>query len=421
MAAVDRHQAGLRRVAVGAKLATGRGWEGVRLVTAGAGLASRVGAIVRGGDGRVARRARTCFGRAIVAVRAMAIDTCLFAGMMNGTHLTVATATRARRLHGGMRCVAAGAVRVGLRDGAHERRLGTVAGGANARASGDEVVRLVAAQTAVVTGGLGPGGLRVTRRTAGNCRWRGRVRAMTVEAILTAGMSRMLGRTLFVAALAGGRLDGGCLVGVMAIVAGDRPVLNERRERPLRLAMAIDAPGRRARRKGVAREAIGLRGPAGVRVSRLFLVTTRANRHAGIFETRVGVMAVFASDGAAPHVMLMTPAGSILRPRVRHGHRNDRHRSSRENAEKSSYAGGREHEHTRQNGENRTPPAAGHIPPWQRRQGRSTSLSLVLEKPGPCGLPPGPPTRWQSTQSCSPAPPWQLAQDMGSRRACTPC
>ena len=51
--------------------------------------------------------------------------------------------------------------------------------------------------------------------------------------------------------------------------------------------------------------------------------------------------------------------------------------------------------------------------PWQRRHGRSWCSSLWLVKPGPCGLPPGPPTLWQPTQSCSPAPPWQPAHDDG--------
>jgi hypothetical protein len=277
MAAVHRYQMSLRRVAVGAKFGAGRGREGVRLVTTRAGLASRMGAVVRGGDGCVARRARTCFGHAIVAVRTMAIDARLLTSMMNGTHFAVATKTRARRIHGGMRGVAARAVRVRLRDGAHERRLGTVASDANAGASRDEVVRLVAAQTAVVTGGLGSRGFRVARRTAGNCCLCGRVRPMTIEAILTARMSGVLGRTLIVTALAGRRLNGGCLVGVMAVVARDVSVLHERREGPLRLAVAIDARRRRARRKGVAREAIGFRGPAGMGVSRLFLVTTRAD------------------------------------------------------------------------------------------------------------------------------------------------
>jgi hypothetical protein len=169
---------------------------------------------------------------------------------------------------------------------------------------------------------------------------------MAIEAILTAGMSAVLGRTLFVAALAGRRLNGGCLVGVMAIVARDVGVLNERSQGPLRLAVAIDARGRRARSKLVAREAIGFRGAAGVGVRRLFLVTTCANRHSGIFETGVfGVVAVFAKDGTAPHVVLMTPAGSILCPLGRHDDRNDRHGSLRQNAEEASDAGGREHQH----------------------------------------------------------------------------
>src|SRR5579863_755892 len=65
---------------------------------------------------------------------------------------------------------------------------------------------------------------------------------------------------------------------------------------------------------------------------------------------------------------------------------------------------------------------AGQLPaPWQRRHGRSRNLSLVLVKPRGCGSPPGPPTRWQPTQSCSPAPPWHPAQEAGSMRAWTPC
>jgi hypothetical protein len=174
---------------------------------------------------------------------------------------------------------------------------------------------------------------------------------MTIEATLTAGMSGVLVRALLVAFLARRRLDGRCLVGVMAIVARDVSVLNERSEGPLLPAVAIDARGRRARRKRVACQAIGFRGAAAVRMSRFLLVTTRTNRHTRILETgALGVMAVFTSDGAAPYVMLMTPAGSIFRPRGRHSDRNDRHRSSRKNAEKTRHTGGREHQHACQDG-----------------------------------------------------------------------
>ena len=62
-----------------------------------------------------------------------------------------------------------------------------------------------------------------------------------------------------------------------------------------------------------------------------------------------------------------------------------------------------------------------HNPEWQRRQGSSVDLLLLLDQPAGCGLPPMPPTSWQETQSISPAPPWQLAHEIGSRRAAAPC
>jgi hypothetical protein len=57
---------------------------------------------------------------------------------------------------------------------------------------------------------------------------------------------------------------------------------------------------------------------------------------------------------------------------------------------------------------------------WHIRHGIASS-AIRLDQPGGWGLPPMPPTRWQSTHSCSPAPPWQLAHDAGSRRASRPC
>ena len=61
------------------------------------------------------------------------------------------------------------------------------------------------------------------------------------------------------------------------------------------------------------------------------------------------------------------------------------------------------------------------VPPagWHIRHGIAP-IGCRLDQPGGCGLPPGPPTLWQPTHSCSPAPPWQLAHATGSRRAAAP-
>lgn len=42
---------------------------------------------------------------------------------------------------------------------------------------------------------------------------------------------------------------------------------------------------------------------------------------------------------------------------------------------------------------------------WHCRQGSSRRGSSALEKPRPCGFPPGPPTRWHPTHRASPRPP----------------
>lgn len=57
---------------------------------------------------------------------------------------------------------------------------------------------------------------------------------------------------------------------------------------------------------------------------------------------------------------------------------------------------------------------------WHNRQGIELS-GTRLDQPGECGLPPTRPTAWQPTHKLWPAPSWQLAHAVGSRRASRPC
>lgn len=66
--------------------------------------------------------------------------------------------------------------------------------------------------------------------------------------------------------------------------------------------------------------------------------------------------------------------------------------------------------------------ARSHLAPtgWHSLHGIA-DVGSRLDHPGGCGLPPTPPTRWHDTHSISPAPPWHVAHDAGSRRASRPC
>jgi hypothetical protein len=393
MATADGGEARLRCMAASAKLAARRCRKSVRLVARGARLSSRVRAVVRRGNRSMARCARARFDRRIAAVWDVAIDARLRAGV-DGGYFPVATNTGARGLGGRVRRVTVGAVGVTLHDGAHQCRLGAVTPDADTRPPRDEVVRLVTGQAAVVTGGFGSSGVLVARGTGLQRRLGRRVGSMAVETALAAGMGGVLGRALVVAALARRWLERRRLVGVMAIVARGGAVLNERCELPLRLAMAIDTRWSRSRCERMAREAFGLRGAAGVGKSCLLLMAATAHRNAGIGEPgALRIVTVIAHDGTVADVLLVAGAGSILSPRCGHRDRNHFRRSPGKHAKKTRHAGGDEHQDCGQGGENRPTSRTHCVPPWQSRQGRSVSLSRVLEKPRPWGLPPGPPTR----------------------------
>src|SRR5579859_4161534 len=320
-----------------------------------------------------------------------------------------------------MRRVAIRAARVGGYDVGQARGFRAVAPGAHAWLS-LEVVRLVARETRVVARGLRARGFFVTTRAPHDGRARRLVRLVAVAAVLASLVRGMAQRALLVAARARLRRDRRCLVWVVALLAVDGRVLDHGSVRAQLLGVATDAGRRIARREGVARKAVGFTFAPGVRVRRLLGVAARADIGSRFRKVAFGSVAITAGDVAFSDVSLVPDARAKVGVRRRNVlTRHDGIGSLRKDAKKSGRSRQGEKEHGRCETGDGARRSTHHVPPWQRRQGRSRDLSRRLEKPGQWALPPGPPTRWQPPQSCPPAPPWHPAHETGSRRAWMPC
>lgn len=283
---------------------------------------------------------------------------------------------------------------------------------------GDEVVRLVTALTCRVTGCRWPLRLLMTVRAGGRGVAGSRVGFVAIGTRLATGV-RCVPRSSFLVARRAVR-NSGRLMRFVTRRTRDRCVMRDWRVYPLRLRVAVDAPRRlRCRREAVTAEATRrIAKLAAVPPAHFFGVAIRASCGAGIFESLVRqVVAAAAFDVGLIDVGHVPGAQANLCPRGRDVRRNRRgclRPPRRESRDDQHY------EHAGAQARPELPPP-GHGPtPWQRRHGWSCVLFRSLRKPGPWGLPPGPPTRWQPTHSCSPAPPWQPAHDVGSMRACTP-
>ena len=393
MTAARGREACLLGVTTCAKFTAGRRRKGVRPVTAGARLAARVGAVVGRRNRLMARRTRGSFERRVRRVRTVTIDAS-FGAPVNGSDVAVTSTTSGRSFTGSVRRVTIGAGPVARDDLTHQRGFGSMAPNAEASASGDEVVRLVTGEAAVMTGGFRSTWLLVAGGTSCKRGFGGSVGAMAVEAILSAGMRRVVRRPLLVTTLAGRRLQRFGLV--RAVTSGARcyAVLDDGREFTLRSAVTIAARRSRAGCERVARKATRVGGTARVTVRRFVLVTAPANRHARVREaSAVEIVTILADDRCTTHVRFMTCAGSILCPRRWHGDRSDFDRPPGKHAKESGDARGDERQEAGQCRQDRPTSRTHCTLPWQRRQGRSASLSRVLVKPRPWGLPPGPPTR----------------------------
>src|SRR5262249_47561783 len=133
---------------------------------------------------------------------------------------------------------------------------------------------------------------------------------------------------------------------------------------------------------------------AGVGVRGLVSMAALANGRAGIGEPcRFVTVTVLAGHRRLADVLLVPGARAKLRPRSRNDAGGDEPGSLRHGAKKRHQAASDEKQHRRSEPEERLSRRRHQPPPWHRRQGRSRSLSLLLEKWRPCGLPPGPPTR----------------------------
>jgi hypothetical protein len=283
-------------------------------------------------------------------------------------------------------------------------------------------VGLVAAQARIVVRRFRSRRGSVARRARLTRRLRRLVGAMAILTIVALRMRRVREGPLFVARRACLGRRWGRRMRVVTFVARDAGVLRDRDVRALRLGVALDARWSLARSERVTRQAIGLGLAARVRVVGLLPVAAAADSRAWVREP-AGLLPVtiIASDRRFADVLRMASARAKLGPRLGHGSARHRLGSLRHLAEEGQKPARDQEEHRRGVSEEGFSPRTHHAPPWQSRHGRSRSLSRLLEKPRPCGLPPGPPTRWQFTQSCSPAPPWQPAHEPGSRRAWIPC
>jgi hypothetical protein len=289
--------------------------------------------------------------------------------------------------------------------------------------SGDEIVRLMAADTRFVAGWRRSVALRVTRRARIERSDRGRVTAMAIEATRRARVSCMLRRSFAMAARAVCHDDRGRLVDLVALGALERRVPDHRKALSLGLGVAADA--RRfgdIRRKGVTRQTRGRGHPEAAAVCDRYLLRVAVAAHvcSGVLEpVALEVVAGAAWDIGLSDVGLVSRARPKLGPGGGHGF--GRRVAGRTRPQCDRRCGGRHDDPHRKGDPHQASRGRLHGPtPWHSRQGRSRCSFLELAKPGPCGLPPGPPTRWHPMQSCSPAPPWQPAHDAGSMRACEP-
>jgi hypothetical protein len=206
----------------------------------------------------------------------------------------------------------------------------------------------------------------------------------------------VLESSLFVAARARSGDDRRRFVHVMALGAVESRMLHDGRRLVVGLGMAADTLGLRAvRRESVTGEAIGRLGSeaSAVRDRGLLCVAVSAYLGSGVHETIGGDgVACSALDIRPSYVRLVHGARPKLCPRRWDEPRGRGMMRSRPPLKGRDDTGGE----NEGRGAYRPYHAAhhpGHGPtPWQRRQGRSWCSSLRLEKPGPCGLPPGPPT-----------------------------
>lgn len=210
-------------------------------------------------------------------------------------------------------------------------------------------------------------------------------------------MPSVLGRTLVVTPSAIGHGDRRRIVHVVASGAIGGGVLHDRRRFTMALGVAIDAFGLGTTGgEAMARQAIGglaARAPV-VRKVALLGVTAVADPRSWVFESlALEVVAIAACDVCAPNVGLVPGARANVGPRDRHQPWRRLEGGARPPVHESR---DRKREEERRRGD-RAPNTAGdadHGPaPWHSMHGKSWCSSLRLEKPAPCGLPPGPPTR----------------------------
>jgi hypothetical protein len=393
---VRGNERGLARVAVHAQGLRVQACEVVRPVASLARHASRVCAGIEHGDLRMAACARGRDDREVGAMRLVAGDARSLCAVLD-LDVLVATDARGRGLTGSVRRVAARADRVGRHRVRSQRGLLAMTADASPLASGHEVVFLVATDAGFVTRRMRSRRLCMARRAClrgGRCRL---VRAVTVETPLRAGVRAMLRRALVVAARAIGGDEGWGIVGTVAFRAFGGGVLHDGGQVALQLHVTADA-----RRSGEAgRELVAgqarCRGEAlatVMRFRRLLVVALRAHVRAGVLEpVSLDVVAVAALRFPLTHVKRVPGARAVLGPC--RGNEAGRHSlwAARPEAHKRRNGGAQDHDR----GDEAPDHASGeprHRPiPWQLRHGRSRCSFLLLAKPGPWGLPPGPPTR----------------------------
>jgi hypothetical protein len=240
-------------------------------------------------------------------------------------HVDIGMAPDARcgRVFGRVRHVAAGAYRVRRRRFRRESDLLAMTADARGLPTGDEVVRLMAADARFVAAGRGPGGLDVTRRARIERRKRGVMAAMAIEAARRVRMRCVLRRSLAMAARAIGHDDRRRLVDLVALGALERRVPHHGMALALGLGVAADARrlGKIGRER-VARQTRGRRRPeaASVRDGGLLGVAVAAHGRSRVLEpVALEVVAGAACDIGLSDVSLMSRARSKLSPGGGHG------------------------------------------------------------------------------------------------------
>jgi hypothetical protein len=404
---VRRDQARLRRVTRDAERFFIERREGVRLVASFARDTSRMGTTIDSSDIAMTADARRCDHAWIVHVRLMARNARTLFPVAN-VDVGMTSDARCCGISGCVRHVAARAYGVGGRRLRAERGLLAVAAHAGGLAPGDELVRLMTADARFVTGWRRSGRLHVARRARRECGDRRLVAAMAIETTRRIRVTGVFRRALAMAARAVCDDDRGRLVDLVALGARERRMPDHGGALTLGLGVTADARGlRKIRREGVARQTGGRRDPeaAAVRDRGLLGVAVAAHVRSGVLEpVALEVVAGAARNIRLSDVNLMSRARPKLGPGGRHGFR--RGPPGRARPQDDRHSDGRNDKPQR--GCNPGEPSGERLhgaTPWHRRHGRSRCSSRELAKPGPCGLPPGPPTRWQPTQSCSPAPP----------------